>query len=101
MGKKLGVGALGLAALSQTGMFDKEELRDTPPEMIAEMEGLRGYMNRPLTPANQVEYGTSPIPAAPVGVTQFAQMQPQQKSLAQVLQELREDNLRLPSPSFT
>ena len=101
MAKKLGVGALGLAALKQTGMFDKEELGDTPPGMIAEMQGLQGYMNKPLTPANQVAYGTSPFSAAPVGVTQFAQMQPQQKSLTQILQDLREDNLRLPSPSFT
>ena len=101
MAKKLGVGALGLAALSQTGMFDKEKLKGTPSEMKAEMQGLQGYMNRPLTSANQVAYGTSPFSAAPVGVTQFAQMQPQQKSLTQILQDLREDNLRLPSPSFT
>ena len=59
-GKKLGVIALGLGALSQTGMFDKEELGDIPPELRAKQQDIYDYVGQPLRPAVQGEWGAGP-----------------------------------------
>jgi len=104
MGQKLGVGALGLAALSKTGMFDEEELGDVPPEIQTEMEGLRAYANQPLTAAVQGQWGvgspTVSTPAIP-SHTSFYTPPSQSSSLTEALAELNKTNLRLPSPVFT
>ena len=52
MGKKLGVGALGLAALSQTGMFDKEQRGEAPENITQGIQGLENYVNEPLRTYN-------------------------------------------------
>ena len=104
MGQKLGVGALGLAALSKTGMFDEEELGDVPPEIQTEMEGLRAYANQGLKPAIQGQWGvgspTVSTPAIP-SHTSFYTPPSQSSSLTEALAELNKTNLRLPSPVFT
>jgi hypothetical protein len=103
-GQKLGVGALGLAALSKMGMFDEEELGDVPPEIQSEMEGLRAYANQPLTAAVQGQWGvgapTVSTPAIP-SHTSFYTPPSQSSSLTAALAELNKTNLRLPSPVFT
>ena len=98
MKQKLGVGALGLAALSQTGIFDKEELGDTPPEIAAGIQDLRAYNERPLRVGEQAEYSFDPSLGKPVGVTQFKPMKPRNKSLAQVLEDLNKNRIAY-SPS--
>ena len=96
MGHKLAVGALGLNALSQTGMFDEEELGDTPPELRQGIAELRDYHSAPLRAANQVEYSFDPSLGKPIGVTQYSN---QNKSLKQVLEELKSDSIGYqPSP---
>jgi LysM repeat protein len=103
-GQKLGVGALGLAALSKTGMFDEEELGDVPPEIQSEIEGLRAYANQPLKPAIQGQWGagapTISTPTIP-SHTSFYVPPSKSSSLAEALAELNQTNLRLPSPTFT
>ena len=59
-GKKLGVIALGLGALSKTGLFDEEELGDTPPGLIAKQQDIYDYVGQPLRPAVQGEWGAGP-----------------------------------------
>jgi len=104
MGQKLGVGALGLAALSKTGMFDEEELGDVPPGIQTEMEGLQAYANQGLKPAIQGQWGvgspTISTPAIP-SHTSFYTPPSQSSSLTAALAELNKTNLRLPSPVFT
>ena len=90
MAHKLAVGALGLNALSQTGMFDEEELGDTPPEMRQGIAELRDYHSQPLRAANQVEYSFDPSLGQPVGVTEYSG---QNKSLQEILQELNTDSI--------
>jgi len=104
MGQKLGVGALGLAALSKTGMFDEEELGDVPPEIQTEMEGLQAYANQGLKPAIQGQWGAgAPTVSTPVipSHTSFYTPPSQSSSLTEALAELNKTNLRLPSPVFT
>jgi LysM repeat protein len=103
-GQKLGVGALGLAALSKTGMFDEEELGDVPPEIQSEMEGLQAYANQPLTAAVQGQWGVgAPTVSTPTipSHTSFYTPPSQSSSLTAALAELNKTNLRLPSPVFT
>ena len=104
MGQKLGVGALGLAALSKTGMFDEEELGDVPPGIQTEMEGLQAYANQGLKPAIQGQWGvgspTISTPAIP-SHTSFYTPPSKTSSLTEALAELNQTNLRLPSPVFT
>ena len=90
MKHKLAVGALGLNALSQTGMFDEEELGDTPPEMARGLADLRTYNEQPLRAANQVDFSFDPSLGQPVGVTEYSG---QNKSLQQILQELNTDSI--------
>ena len=90
MAHKLAVGALGLNALSQTGMFDEEELGDTPPEMARGLADLRTYNEQPLRAANQVDFSFDPSLGQPVGVTEYSG---QNKSLEQILQELNTDSI--------
>ena len=92
-GQKLGVGALGLAALSQTGMFDKKELGETPPEIAAGIQDLRAYNERPLRVGEQVDYSFDPSLGKPVGVTQFKSIDPRNKSLAEVLEDLNKNKI--------
>ena len=103
-GQKLGVGALGLAALSKTGMFDEEELGDVPPGIQTEMEGLQAYANQGLKPAIQGQWGvgspTVSTPAIP-SHTSFYTPPSKTSSLTEALAELNQTNLRLPSPTFT
>ena len=103
-GQKLGVGALGLAALSKTGMFDEEELGDVPPGIQTEMDGLQAYANQGLKPAIQGQWGvgspTISTPAIP-SHTSFYTPPSQSSSLTEALAELNQTNLRLPSPVFT
>ena len=104
MGQKLGVGALGLAALSKTGMFDEEELGDVPPGIQTEMEGLQAYANQGLKPAIQGQWGvgspTISTPAIPSHTSFYVPPTSQSSSLADALEDLNKTNLRLPSPSF-
>ena len=104
MGQKLGVGALGLAALSKTGMFDEEELGDVPPGIQTEMEGLQAYANQGLKPAIQGQWGvgspTISTPAIPSHTSFYVPPTSQSSSLADALADLNKTNLRLPSPSF-
>ena len=96
MAHKLAVGALGLNALSQTGMFDEEELGDTPPEISQGIAELRDYHSQPLRAANQVEYSFDPSLGQPIGVTGYSN---QNKSLKQLLEEIKSDNIGYqPSP---
>ena len=90
MKHKLAVGALGLNALSQTGMFDEEELGDTPPEMRQGIAELRDYHSQPLRAANQVEYSFDPSLGQPIGVTEYSN---QNKSLKQLLEEIGSDSI--------
>ena len=90
MAHKLAVGALGLNALSQTGMFDEEELGDTPPEIRQGIAELRDYHSQPLRAANQVEYNFDPSLGQPIGVTEYSN---QNKSLKQLLEELKSDSI--------
>jgi hypothetical protein len=60
VGGKLGVIALGLGALSQTGMFDEEELGEIPPELRAKQQDIYDYVKQPLRPAVQGEWGAGP-----------------------------------------
>ena len=96
MAHKLAVGALGLNALSQTGMFDEEELGDTPPEIRQGIAELRDYHSQPLRAANQVEYNFDPSLGQPIGVTEYSN---QNKSLKQLLEEIGSEGIGYqPSP---
>ena len=100
MGQKLAVGALGLNALSQTGMFDEEELGQSPEYITGGIQGLADYTGQPLRVTNQSPYKFNPSIGQPVGVTQYTPIASPSKSFKQILAELREDNLRTPFPSF-
>ena len=89
MGKKLGVGALGLAALSQTGMFDKETRNDPPENITQGLQGVMDYNSRPLTvfnANNQPVLGQNPAQVSSPFTTSATS--PRNQSLSQVLEEL-------------
>ena len=104
MGQKLGVGALGLAALSQTGMFDKEQRGDVPENITQGMQGLENYVNEPLRAYNpQPVWGqnaplinTPPIQSA---VSPFMTTKP--PSLSETLAELANNRIGLDFPTFS
>jgi LysM repeat protein len=103
-GQKLGVGALGLAALKQTGIFDEEELGDVPPGIQTEMEGLQAYANQPLRAATQGQWGvgspTVSTPAIPSHTSFYTP--PPNRSLADVLSELNQNKIGLSGfPAFS
>ena len=100
MGQKLAVGALGLNALAQTGVFDEEELGQTPENITGGIQDLADYTGQPLRVMNQSPYKFDPSIGQPVGVTQYSPIASPSKSFKQILAELREDNLRTPFPSF-
>ena len=103
MGQKLGVGALGLAALSQTGMFDKEQRGDVPENITQGMQGLENYVNEPLRAYNpQPVWGQNAplinIPQTQSAVSPF--MTTRAPSLSETLSELSNNRIGLDFPSF-
>lgn len=101
MGHKLAVGALGLNTLAQTGAFDEEEMGQTPEYITGGIQGMADYNAQPLRVANTSPYKFDPSIGSPVGVTQFKPMKSRNKSLRQVLSELKDQDLRTPFPTFT
>jgi len=103
MGKKLGVGALGLAALSQTGMFDKEQRGEIPENITQGMQGLENYVNEPLRAYNpQPVWGQNAplinIPQTQSAVSPF--MTTRAPSLSETLSDLSNNRIGLDFPSF-
>jgi LysM repeat protein len=98
MGKKLGVGALGLAALSQTGMFDTPDPKGTPGEITSGIQDIQDYTSRPLTVYNnQPVWGqnapTINTPSVPINSS------PRNKTLMQILEEIGNESIGYqPSP---
>ena len=96
--KKLGVGALGLAALSQTGMFDTPDPKGAPEEITSGIQNIQDYVNRPLTVYNTPQTvgqntPTINIPRLPTNTS------PRNKTLMQVLEEIGSGNIGYqPSP---
>jgi hypothetical protein len=96
--KKLGVGALGLAALSQTGMFDTPDSKGRPEEITTGIQDIQDYVNRPLTVYNTPQTvgqntPTINIPRLPTNTS------PRNKTLMQVLEEIGSGNIGYqPSP---
>lgn len=104
MGQKLGVGALGLAALSQTGMFDKEQRGDVPENIAQGMQGLEGYVNAPLRAYNpQPVWGQNAplinIPQTQSAVSPF--MTTRAPSLSETLADISNNRIGLDFPTFS
>jgi len=103
MGKKLGVGALGLAALSQTGMFDKEQRGEIPENITQGMQGLENYVNEPLRAYNPQPVWGQNAPLIDIPQTQSAVspfMTTRAPSLSETLSELANNKIGLDFPSF-
>ena len=103
MGQKLGVGALGLAALSQTGMFDKEQRGDVPENIAQGMQSLEDYVNAPLRAYNpQPVWGQNAplinIPQTQSAVSPF--MTTRAPSLSETLADISNNRIGLDFPSF-
>ena len=101
--QKLGVGALGLAALSQTGMFDKEQRGEIPENITQGMQGLENYVNEPLRAYNpQPVWGQNAplinIPQTQSAVSPF--MTTRAPSLSETLSDLSNNRIGLDFPSF-
>ena len=104
MGQKLGVGALGLAALSQTGLFDKEQRGEIPENITQGMQGLENYVNEPLRAYNpQPVWGQNAplinIPQTQSAVSPFMTTKP--PSLSETLAELANNRIGLDFPTFS
>jgi len=103
MGQKLGVGALGLAALSQTGMFDKEQRGEIPENITQGMQGLENYVNEPLRAYNPQPVWGQNAPLIDIPQTQSAVspfMTTRAPSLSETLSELANNRIGLDFPSF-
>ena len=101
--QKLGVGALGLAALSQTGMFDKEQRGEAPENITQGMQSLENYVNEPLRTYNpQPVWGQNAplinIPQTQSAVSPF--MTTRAPSLSETLSDLSNNRIGLDFPSF-
>ena len=103
MGKKLGVGPLGLAALSQTGMFDKEQRGEAPENITQGMQSLENYVNEPLRTYNPQPVWGQNAPLIDIPQTQSAVspfMTTRAPSLSETLSELANNKIGLDFPSF-
>ena len=101
--QKLGVGALGLAALSQTGMFDKEQRGEIPENITQGMQGLENYVNEPLRAYNPQPVWGQNAPLIDIPQTQSAVspfMTTRAPSLSETLSELANNKIGLDFPSF-
>ena len=101
--QKLGVGALGLAALSQTGMFDKEQRGEVPENITQGMQGLENYVNEPLRAYNPQPVWGQNAPLIDIPQTQSAVspfMTTRAPSLSETLSELSNNRIGLDFPSF-
>ena len=100
-GKKLGVIALGLGALSQTGMFDEEELGDIPPELRAKQQDIYDYVKQPLRPAVQGEWGAGPT-TSPKALTDWKERVAKSKKTKSSLADFFENKIGLTGyPAFS
>ena len=100
-GKKLGVIALGLGALSQTGMFDEEELGDKPSGMIAKQQDIYDYVKQPLRPAVQGEWGAGPT-TSPKALTDWKERIAKSQKTKSSLADFFENKIGLTGyPSFS
>jgi len=100
-GKKLGVIALGLGALSQTGMFDEEELGDIPPELRARQQDIYDYVEQPLRPAVQGEWGAGPT-TSPEALTDWKSRIAKSQKTKSSLADFFEDKIGLTGyPAFS
>lgn len=96
--KKLGVGALGLAALSQTGMFDTPDSKGTPEEITTGIQDIQEYTSRPLTVFNTDQQLGQNAPTINIPQLQ-TNTSPRNKTLMQVLEQIGSGNIGYqPSP---
>ena len=104
MGQKLGVGALGLAALSQTGMLDKEQRGEVPQNITQGMQGLENYVNAPLRAYNPQPVLGQNAPLINIPQTQSAVspfMTTRAPSLSETLADISNNRIGLDFPTFS
>jgi LysM repeat protein len=104
MGQKLGVGALGLAALSQTGVFDKEQRGEVPENITQGMQGLENYVNAPLRAYNPQPVLGQNAPLINIPQTQSAVspfMTTRAPSLSETLADISNNRIGLDFPTFS
>jgi len=104
MGQKLGVGALGLAALSQTGMLDKEQRGEVPQNITQGMQGLENYVNAPLRAYNPQPVLGQNAPLINIPQTQSAIspfMTTRAPSLSETLADISNNRIGLDFPTFS